>query len=213
MIDNLKVISQIRELPPLTEADRKMLETTERRMGGAVCFVLRHEPESIGLQMDKQGWVRAEELIEKFNTHKKSHKYYLNLPVLAEMVRRDEKQRYGLKFQGETLMIRCCQGHSIPWLEMDYEVAVPPDILYHGTSSGSLEAILAEGLKPMERQKVHLSVDIPTAMKVGGRHRGGGSVVVLKVDTAAMTERGMIFYLADNDVWLTDYVPPEYLTY
>jgi len=35
----------------------------------------------------------------------------------------------------------------------------------------------------------------------------------LRIDTAAMTAAGFSFYLADNGVWLTESVPPQYIVF
>jgi putative RNA 2'-phosphotransferase len=85
---------------------------------------------------------------------------------------------------------------------------IPPDVLYHGTGHGAVEAILREGLCKMLRHHVHLSSDITTAKKVGIRH---GRPVVFKVNAAAMYEAGHTFYCTENGVWLVDRVPCEYL--
>jgi putative RNA 2'-phosphotransferase len=81
-------------------------------------------------------------------------------------------------------------------------------VLYHGTATRFVESILSEGLKPQARQQVHLSLDEVTAHRVGQRH---GKPVIFKVDAARMHGQGFSFYLADNGVWLTDRVPPEFL--
>lgn len=213
MLDNTKIIEETGALYNLTDEDRKMLKRQGTRMSSRMCGVLRHEPEAIGVTMDKQAWVSAEEFIEKFNKVY-GGKYYLNLPVLMELVRTDNKQRYGLKWEGDVLMLRCRQGHSIPWLEMDYRVEIPPEILYHGTVSAYLPSILKEGLKPMSRQKVHLSADVSTARSVAGRGKRKelGMPVILQLETGQMAKDGVVFYLSDNDVWLTDYVDPKYLS-
>lgn len=212
MVDNTTMIEQADALKDLTKEDVKMLKKYGDRLGGRVCGVLRHHPEDIGVAMNLQAWVSAAELIEKFNAVYNAGEYYLSLPVLLEMVRTDEKQRYGLKWEGNTLMIRCRQGHSIPWLEMDYRVENPPDVLYHGTIDTFLPSILSEGLKPMKRQKVHMSWDIPTARRAAGRRRQMGQPVILQVNAGKMAADGIVFYLADNDVWLADHVPPEYIS-
>lgn len=212
MIDNSKVIAQTNALEHLTEEERQMIKRSETKLGGRICKVLRHAPEMIQLSMDLQGWVSAMELIEKFNSHFQRQGFFLTLPVLMELVRIDSKQRYGLKWEGDRLMIRCNQGHSIPWLEMDYKEGTPPEILYHGTGLKALDAILKEGLRPMERQKVHLSWDIDTARQVAGRWKNQGVPVILQIDTAAMVRDGHVFYLSENDVWLTDLVPAEHLS-
>ena len=84
-----------------------------------------------------------------------------------------------------------------------------PDKVADQISDALLDAILAEGLKKMSRQHVHLSADIDTATRVGQRH---GKPVILTVASAAMHADGHAFYRADNCVWLTDTVPSRYLT-
>lgn len=211
MVDNSEVIEKTGALKYLTDRDLEMLQKTGRKLGSTLCMVLRHQPEHIGVAMDKQAWVNVDELIRKFNEYNSGRKFYLSLPVLMELVRTDDKQRYGLRQMGTNLMIRCRQGHSISWLEMDYREEIPPQILYHGTITTYLDSIMDKGLLPMERQKVHLSKDISTAKKVAARRSSKGNPVILQVNTALMTADSVSFYLADNDVWLTDYVDPKYL--
>ena len=44
---------------------------------------------------------------------------------------------------------------------------------------------------------------------VGKRH---GRPVVFEINAALMYEQGYVFYRSENGVWLTDAVPPEYLS-
>ena len=86
----------------------------------------------------------------------------------------------------------------------------PPDLLYHGTASRFLDSIRASGLHAASRQHVHLSVDVPTATKVGQRH---GKPVVLVVRAGAMFTAGHPFFLSANGVWLTERVPVEFIDF
>jgi putative RNA 2'-phosphotransferase len=208
MLDNTKIIEQTGALNHLTKEDLLFLKKYSRQIGTKLCRILRHHPEMIQIEMNKQAWVYVDELIEKFNA------YSLNLPILMEIVRTDNKQRYGLKYDNDNhrLMIRCRQGHSIPWLEMDYREEMPPEVLYHGTITTYLDSIMEQGLLPMTRQKVHLSADIATAKSVANRRKSKGEPVILQVDVKKMVDNGIAFYLSDNEVWLVDRVPPKYLS-
>ena len=62
----------------------------------------------------------------------------------------------------------------------------------------------------MSRQFVHLSKDIETAKKVGERH---GKVKVIAIDAVKMYNDGYKFFIAENGVVLTDYVPTKYFRY
>ena len=57
---------------------------------------------------------------------------------------------------------------------------------------------------------IHLSTNIETAIKVGKRH---GEVVVLSINAKKMHEDGYKFFIAENGVILTDFVPTKYFNY
>ena len=95
-----------------------------------------------------------------------------------------------------------------PWGTAPVAVAAPPPLLFHGTATRFLDAILRDGLKPQSRRHVHLSADIATARAVGSRH---GAPVVLRIDVTGARACGLAFFRADNGVWLTTQVPPALL--
>lgn len=164
-------------------------------------LVLRHKPETIGLTLDSQGWVSVDELIAKSNAAGTR----LTKEELIYVVETSDKKRFTLSENRQ--LIRAAQGHSVS-VELGLSPQTPPDILYHGTATRYLDSILKEGLKPQSRQQVHLSAMEDTAHRVGQRH---GTPVILKVDALNMHKRGFKFFMADNGVWLTDAVPPEFL--
>lgn len=167
-----------------------------------LCKVLRHQPDLIHIEVDEEGNVDVEELIEKVNTYSK---FTLDRETLETIVKEDQKGRYA--FNASHTLIRCVQGHSIP-IVGTLKVATPPDLLYHGTATRFLDSIMKEGLKPMRRNYVHLSLDKQTATKVGKRH---GKVVILEVDCKQMVEDGIQFKVAENGVWQVKQVPCRYL--
>lgn len=162
---------------------------------------LRHQPEQIGIKLAPGGWVSVDEFLAAC----KKHSFPINHAELNEVVASNDKKRFS--FDSTGTLIRANQGHSIE-VDLQLEPAIPPDVLYHGTGHGAVEAILGEGLCKMSRHHVHLSKDIGTAKTVGARH---GRPVVFAVDAAAMHEAGYTFYCSENGVWLVDSVPPEYL--
>lgn len=211
---NQEIIDAISDMPSFSEKDLLMYRRNGRKIGSFLCAVLRHNPNIIGVKMDVNGaWVYVDELIKKFNDHNLKKGLYINLPILMRIVVEDDKVRYGLQMtKNNQLKIRCNQGHSIDWIEMDYKVAIPPEILYHGTSIGFLNAILKEGLKPMRRQKVHISADYETAVNVGNRKQKHGDTIILQVHAGEFVRDGGLFYLAENEVWLADEIPAKYLS-
>ena len=164
--------------------------------------ILRHHPEVIGITLDEHGWADVQELIDGIN---RSSRHNMDMELLEEIVRTDEKQRYS--FNEDHTLIRANQGHSIP-VDVELEEAVPPDILWHGTGEKYVSSIDVQGLIPKSRLYVHLSSDMETARKVGSRH---GKPVIYEVDCRRMTEDGYRFFLSANHVWLTKEVPARYL--
>jgi putative RNA 2'-phosphotransferase len=164
-------------------------------------FVLRHKPDSIGLLLDQQGWAPVDELIDKGNAAGTRFSH----ADLLHVVETSDKKRFSLSDDGR--YIRAAQGHSVA-VNLGLSPLEPPSVLYHGTATRSVHSILLEGLKPQARQQVHLSVDEATAHRVGQRH---GKPAILKVEARRMHAEGFKFFVADNGVWLTDQVPPEFL--
>ncbi|MGW7362187.1 RNA 2'-phosphotransferase [Streptomyces sp. NPDC054841] len=162
---------------------------------------LRHQPEQIGLTLDANGWVEIDELMRAAT----AHGFRFTRAELDHVVAVNDKRRFTI----DGPRIRANQGHTVD-VDLDLPPAEPPAYLYHGTVARSLDAIRAEGLRPMARHHVHLSPDRETATRVGARR---GRPVVLSVDAGAMHRAGHVFHVSANGVWLADAVPPEFLRF
>lgn len=166
-------------------------------------YVLRHEPQAIGLTLDREGWADIAALIAGARLSGRE----LDAALIRAVVDGSDKKRFAISADG--LRIRAVQGHSTDSVAIAFADKVPPALLYHGTATRFLESIMRTGLKPGERQYVHLSGDIETAVAVGQRY---GAPVVLKIDARQMHQEGFRFFQAENGVWLTNQVPPPFMT-
>jgi len=164
-------------------------------------LVLRHQPETIGLTLDPAGWVEVDELLGAMTRHGRG----ISRDVLEEVVATNDKKRFS--FSEDGLCIRASQGHSIE-IELGYEPAEPPEMLFHGTAAQFVEAIWRDGLLKMQRHHVHLSDAIETARKVGERR---GKAVIFVVAAKLMRDEGFEFFRSANGVWLTEHVPCRFL--
>ena len=164
-------------------------------------LVLRHQPETIDIELDQNGWADVDLLIEKAN----NYGVKFDIETLKHIVETNSKKRFA--FNDSFNKIRASQGHSID-IELGYTNQKPPEILYHGTSVKSVQSIIYTGLEKRNRQHVHLSSDIKTAIKVGQRH--GNSFVFIVLSEQMYYEKFEFFFSA-NGVWLTDNVPTKYL--
>ncbi len=84
----------------------------------------------------------------------------------------------------------------------------PPDILLHGTAERFIEAIHGVGLIRGQRHHVHMTENETVALRTGARY---GKPTLLKIDAKTMAKDGYVFVRSENNVWLTDEVPPKYL--
>lgn len=172
----------------------------ETNLSKFVSYILRHNPDEIGIKLTEQGWINVEEFIEKSQV-----KYKFNLEDLKQVVANNNKKRFEFSEDGNN--IRAQQGHSVS-IDLKLPDVKPPKELFHGTATRFLDSIKKEGLKPMTRHDVHLSFNYKTAKKVGERH---GKVIVLIIEAEKMFEDGFSFQCTANNVWLTKAVPTKYI--
>lgn len=171
-----------------------------KKLSKFLSLVLRHQPQTINLQLDPYGWVGVEELLQKIQTKFPG----TTLPILEYLVANNDKQRFA--FNEDASKIRANQGHSVK-LQLDLAPVVPPNELYHGTAQRYLKSIQQTGIQKRSRHHVHLSARQATAKTVGARH---GIPVILVVDAQSMHAQGHQFYETANGVWLTEVVAPEF---
>ena len=180
-----------------------MNATELKKKSKFLSLVLRHQPDRISIELDEAGWVDVEVLMTALTRHNKG----MSRATLDEVVSTNDKQRFS--FNGDGTRIRANQGHSVG-IELGYEPATPPEILFHGTPVQFVKTIAEQGLKRMNRHHVHLHVDVATSTAVGQRR---GQPVLLKVRALDMHQAGHEFFVTPNDVWLTDHVPTEFIEF
>jgi putative RNA 2'-phosphotransferase len=173
------------------------------RLSRLVSHALRHEPWLYELELDDEGWVSIEALLVAI--HEQGPQWsQVDRDELTEMIASSAKRRH--EIDGER--IRALYGHSVPGRVVKIE-ADPPAQLFHGTSPRAWAAIQHTGLRPMDRQYVHLSTDIATAEQVG--RRKSTTPVILAVEAGRAQAAGNRFWRGNELVWLADYVPSSFI--
>lgn len=182
-----------------SETDR-----TDVALSRTVSHALRHEPWLYELELDEEGWAPVDQLL--FALREGSAELAsLDRTSLEQRLARSPKKRH--EISGDR--IRALYGHSVPG-KVAKTPADPPAILFHGTAPGVWSLVQDEGLLPMGRQFVHLSVDTGTAKAVG--RRKASDALVLQVDARAAASAGVPFYQGNDLVWLADKVPREFVS-
>ncbi|WBX77670.1 RNA 2'-phosphotransferase [Tenacibaculum ovolyticum] len=177
-------------------------EKNNTKLSKFLSLILRHAPEKIGIELDAAGWTSVADLLLKMN----SNKQVIDFEILQFIVETNKKKRFG--FNADKTKIRANQGHSID-IDHGFKSITPPEILYHGTGEKSVASILKTGIEKRNRHHVHLSANKETALKVGQRQ---GKPVILEIMSLKMAENGHVFYRSENNVWLTDFIPTEFIS-
>lgn len=167
-------------------------------------LILRHKPETVGVKLDSNGWVDVDKLLEGCRKAGKN----ISGALLERVVVENDKMRFS--FNANKTKIRANQGHS-KQVDVELEEQAPPLILYHGTLARNEKSIRERGLVKMNRLHVHLSIDTKSARKVAERRVG--APMICKIDSAAMARDGLKFFRSVNGVWLTECVPPQYISF
>ena len=166
--------------------------------------MLRHRPDQYGVALDESGWVPIDAVIAALARHS-AHWSDLRPADIRAMMAAAEKQRFEIAGG----RIRAVYGHSVAG-RIAHQPAVPPALLYHGTTRSALKSIRQDALRPMRRQFVHLSPDTETATRVARRRTKDPVIVVIDAERAHAD--GVVFYATNDQVWLVETIPAEYLT-
>ncbi len=173
------------------------------KLSKEISYALRHAPWEYELELDDEGFVPIDQLLHSLNS---SHEYDREITKedLEHIIEHSDKKRH--EIVGEK--IRALYGHSTP-IKIEKTPSIPPDILYHGTAKRFLDSIMKDGLLPMKRQYVHLSVDTDMATLVGKRR--DSDPVILEIDAESASNDGIKFYIGNDKVWLCDKMPAKYI--
>jgi len=163
--------------------------------------ILRHFPKEYGIELDAEGWTEIKILVKEIKRRRRDLSW-ITEDVVKAIALLDPKGRFEIR-EGK---IRARYGHTIN-VKVDYQEDLTSKLLYHGTVRRFLDNILKEGLKPMKRRWVHLSLTKEDAFLVGRRH--GSDVVILIIDCDCLRKKGIKIYIASKTVRLASYVPPE----
>ncbi|MFB9728777.1 RNA 2'-phosphotransferase [Haloechinothrix salitolerans] len=173
------------------------------KLSKVVSHALRHAPWLYELELDGEGWASVDQLVDALRA-KGGAWETVDREALAVMIESSAKQRFELA--GDR--IRARYGHSLPG-RIERQVAEPPEFLYHGTAPETWEAIRVEGLQPIRRQYVHLSIDKETAVAVGKRK--STSPVLLSVAASEAAADGVEFHVGNEATWLALQIPATFI--
>ena len=211
-----KSLMESREMLTVTWRNRSMRNSpppketaqTERSLDDCllrtVAYALRHGPHRFFLDMDAEGWVKLDHLLLAIR-HERREWAEIDLKYLWRVVRSNS----GTRFEVRGRRIRALYGHSVADVG-GFTPALPPTLLYHGTSRANAERIVRRELHPMGRNYVHLTTDWTYAYAVAASK---SQPVVLSVRARAAAAFGVDFWRSNEHVWLSNAIPEKFVSW
>jgi putative RNA 2'-phosphotransferase len=178
-----------------------------KRLSKFLSLVLRHRPQVAGLQLDGRGFCGIDALAAAAS---RALGIDVGRAEIEELAAPSTSPGEKTRFEIEGDYVRAGHGHSLP-IE-GYRPTVPRAALYHATVSAALPAIRDEGLRAMQRQKVHLSYEREITLEAARRR--GRDTVLIEVDVEAARAAQVAFYeSADPRIVLSDDLPASCLRF
>lgn len=172
--------------------------TSLSRLSKLLALFLRHRPEEAGLQIDNCGFVPVAEVLKALQAR---------YPEVGEAdIRRLVDGSSPPRFEIGERGIRALYGHSF-FVEMDGEPAQVPESLYMGCLRKEVQRYRAEGIKPVDRYYVHLSLTKESAAE---RSHQPGDPCVIEILAAQAQVAGHKFYRR-GEVVLTLEIPAQFV--
>jgi putative RNA 2'-phosphotransferase len=177
------------------------VDDRKERLSRYLSYILRHNPSSLRLTLDRGGFVKVDRLISAIQTRKEWG--WVTRNDILSVEKHGDKRRFEILGS----KIRALYGHTLR-RKLQYESVVPPKILYHGTSGKSVPSILDSGIMPMRRQYVHLSTSVAEAHTVSLRR--DARPVIFRVLALEAYRSGVRFFRAGS-LFLCEPIPPKFI--
>ncbi len=173
-------------------------------IGRMMAGVLRHFPERFNLSMDGRGWVDLDAFVEAVRRARPQTSRWLRREHIEALVETDDKGRY----QIDGGMVRATYAHSVP-VNLDDLPECHLDQLYFPVAEEELDVVLEAGLRPADRNMIHLSGTPEKAFSAGRVHMP--DPILLEVDVKGSSKAGNFIFRAGKDVYVTEAVEPEFV--
>lgn len=167
-----------------------------------MCYLLRHEGEKHGLNIESSGFVNLEELLNC----PKIKKLRVTEDIVKFIVETDEKGRYEL-VNRPPYFIRAVQGHSTKKVK-DEEILDPLTdifdypVVVHGTYFEAWKIIKQAGLNKMTRNCIHFSIGYKKDDHVQSGMRNDCEVFI-EINAVQAFYNDIKFFISKNKVILT----------
>jgi putative RNA 2'-phosphotransferase len=180
-------------MPPKRQEHK---ETALLRM---LVYALGTAPYEFGVVPDQGGWVPIKDLVKAL--HDEPDWRFVRESMVLEAATRLAPET----LESDGRLVRARERRP---LERDY-AATPPGHLYYGARRRAWSVIHEKGLTPSQGAALILSATPQEALKLG--HRRDSEALLITVQARKAYERGVLFSLLGERLWLCDWLPADCL--
>jgi len=183
-------------------------------------MLLRHSAQENQISIDQQGWMLMSDALEFINKVDEDDPWEggpVTLDDVRAVVSNSDKQRFAI-WERAPLMIRASQGHSMQGIVPDLDPVNLDEVpsALHGTYYEAWNTIKIKGLSKMNRNHIHLAMDLPGESGVISGMRTDCQVLIW-VDLVKANAAGIVFMQSANGVILSEgkdgIIDPEYFSH
>jgi len=173
------------------------------RTSKTLSWLLRHKAKDFGLNVADDGYILLDEVL------KLAEFKGVTVDEVRFVVDNNDKQRFSLKEESGLIYIRANQGHSdkmasvVQADKLLKKLDKPMPVCVHGTTAKAWKLIKKEGLNKMKRMHIHFAVGLSDDDEVISGYRKNSEVLIY-VDMKKAMDDGIVFYMSDNKVILTE---------
>lgn len=186
------------ERPPVVFDDEKA-----EQLSRFLALVLRHRAPQFHLDMDDEGFVNIDDLLDVIDERRESLSW-VEPEHIEELAGTEGRKRFEVRGDG----VRATYGHSFH-RPISYPRAEPPEQLFIGVPKAQITELRASGITPKDRQYVHLSENREEAEDIGHHHDENAIVVTVRAREAHAA--GILFHRPTEGIFLATRVPPQHL--
>lgn len=192
-----------------TTKTSKPIGNSNQNTSKFLSFLLRHGASDLGIQMDRSGKVKVDDVLALPEMKE------ITFEMLKNIVDTNDKQRFsmenvinvrnigGKQITSNVWMIWANQGHSIQISDnILEEIKAPLPKCVHGTTRNAWKMIEKSGLSIMGRQYIHCAIAEPENDSVISGMRTTSKVLIY-IDMAKAMADGIKFFMSANKVILT----------
>ncbi len=179
------------------------------RVSKLLAFVLRHRPDAIGIELDRDGWTDVRVLVERVNTSKR-----LDVPIDEEVLGRVLDEDGGARFSREGGRVRARGGHTArEVVQAAADPVIVPDFVFFGClRERASKHLTSRGLEAEKGRLLRLH-DTERAARRGamGQAKGRGKARVVVIEGARAQRSGVAFLRGEAGALLASEIPRRFL--